>query len=66
MRRSRSRRAAAPRGFFGNPRLFCAPTSILRRSLTPNRPSSWWPATGLGASLPTSPSVQAAGRCRDL
>jgi hypothetical protein len=40
MRRSRSRRAAAPRGFFGNPRLFCAPTSILRRSLTPNRPSS--------------------------
>ena len=55
MPRSRSRRAAAPRGFFGNPRLLCAYVYFEKE---PDAESATKLMTRdeFGASPPTSPS----------
>jgi hypothetical protein len=56
--KQRRHHARTRRGFFGNPRLFCAPTLPRRRSPAGARRRASSPATRPGASPPTSP------RCR--
>ena len=57
-KKQRRHHARTRRGFFGNPRLFCAPTSISRRSPAGARRPTCSPATRPGASPPTSPSYR--------
>ena len=50
------------RGFFGNPRLFCAPTCISRSSRSGERRRTSSPATRQAASPPTSLSCRGSSR----